>query len=348
MKHRNCLISLCSVFSLDSCGLSEISCGALASALKSKPSHLRELDLTDNKLKYADVKQLCDLVEKPNCGLKSLRLANCGLSEISCDYLVSALKSNPSHLRELDLSSNNLQDAGVRTLSVGLQSPNWRLESLRSDTIIRYFYDEFSLGRLSRAAGKSGWLGDGEEDALRLCSLSEVSCGHLAAVLQSNCYLKELDLSQNELQESGVELLSAGLESPKCRLETLRLTHCELPGSCCTVLGSVLKSNPSHLRELDLSHNKLQSSGVKCLSAGLESQNCRLEILRLKDCQIIDDGCASLAPALKSKPSHLRELDMSHNKLQDSGVKLLSIGLEKLDLRLNKLQKHRTEAAVLQ
>uniref|UniRef100_A0A3Q0SE86 Uncharacterized protein n=1 Tax=Amphilophus citrinellus TaxID=61819 RepID=A0A3Q0SE86_AMPCI len=278
------------------------------------------------------------------------RLANCGLSEISCDYLVSALKSNPSHLRELDLSSNNLQDAGVRTLSVGLQSPNWRLESLR----------------------------------LRLCSLSEVSCGHLAAVLQSNCYLKELDLSQNELQESGVELLSAGLESPKCRLETLRLTHCELPGSCCTVLGSVLKSNPSHLRELDLSHNKLQSSGVKCLSAGLESQNCRLEILRLKDCQIIDDGCASLAPALKSKPSHLRELDMSHNKLQDSGVKLLSIGLEsqncrleilrlkdcqitdegcdslclalnsnqqclrELDLRLNKLQKHRTEAAVLQ
>uniref|UniRef100_A0A8C5CPR7 NACHT domain-containing protein n=1 Tax=Gadus morhua TaxID=8049 RepID=A0A8C5CPR7_GADMO len=115
---------------------------------------------------------------------------------------------------------------------------------------------------------------------LDVCKLSEKCCGALASVLSSNCRVRELDLSNNDLQDSGVKLLSAGLRSPHCKLETVRLNGCHLSERCCEALASVLSSNSSKLRELDLNTNDLQDSGVKLLSVGLGSPYCTLETLR--------------------------------------------------------------------
>ncbi|XP_072529466.1 uncharacterized protein [Salminus brasiliensis] len=171
------------------------------------------------------------------------------------------------------------------------------------------------------------------------CNLTKSSCEALCSALQSaNSSLKDLDLSNNDLQDSGVELLSAGLKSSHCKLEILRLGSCYLTKSSCEHLGSALQSANSSLRDLDLSNNDLQDSGVELLSAGLMSSHCKLETLRLGSCYLTKSSCEHLGSALQSANSSLRDLDLSNNDLQDSGVELLSAGLMSSHCKLETLR----------
>uniref|UniRef100_I3KS54 NACHT domain-containing protein n=1 Tax=Oreochromis niloticus TaxID=8128 RepID=I3KS54_ORENI len=168
------------------------------------------------------------------------------------------------------------------------------------------------------------------------CNLSWRSCETLSTVISTQSLnLKELDVSNNDLQDSGVQLLSAGLESHHCVLQTLRSgLHSFLILGTFTVLYKGTICYLFHFLICVIFKYLLPSFVRKFLAS---EKNNRLNF-RLSGCQVTEQGCAALASALSSNPSHLRELDLSYNHPGDQGVTLLSLGLKDRQCQLETLR----------
>ncbi|XP_036412939.1 NACHT, LRR and PYD domains-containing protein 12-like isoform X2 [Colossoma macropomum] len=279
--------------------LSSSQWSALVFVLLTSEETQEKFDLKKYRQSSEGLKRLLPVIKNTRQAL----LDQCNLTTESYKDLISILSSDSSPLRTLDLSNNDLHDSGMMLLSAGLNSPYCKLEILR----------------------------------LSCCGLTKDGCEVLESVLKSDLPLRELDLSYNNLQDTGVEVLSAGLKTSQCKLEVLRMCCCRFREDSCKVLASVLRSDSSALKELDLSHNELEDRGVKFLCAGLATQHCKLQILRLSLCILTKKSCFFLASALKSNPSHLRELDLSYNHPGHLGLELLSAKLKDPQCKLETL-----------
>ncbi|XP_056598365.1 NACHT, LRR and PYD domains-containing protein 12-like isoform X1 [Triplophysa dalaica] len=275
--------------------LSAAQCSAIAYMLQMSEEMMDEFDLKKYNTSQEGRRRLIPAVN--NC-TRAL-FSGCDLTDECCVSLSSCLQSSTS-LRELDLSNNDLKDSGVKLISDALKTHNCQLHTLR----------------------------------LSLCNVTEECCVSLSSCLQSSSSLRELDLSNNDLKDSGVKLISDALKTHNCQLHTLRLSLCNVTEECCVKMSSCLQSSSS-LRELDLSNNDLKDSGVKLISDATKTHNCQLHTLRLSGCMVTDEGCCSLASALSSQSSHLRELDLSYNHPQHTTLQLLSHTLNDPNYTIN-------------
>uniref|UniRef100_A0A669EY27 NACHT domain-containing protein n=1 Tax=Oreochromis niloticus TaxID=8128 RepID=A0A669EY27_ORENI len=247
---------------------------------------------------------------------KSINLFHC-LNELNDRSLVEEIQHS---LRSGSLSTDKLSPAQWSALVFILLSSEKDLDVF---DLKKYSASEEALLRLLPVVKASNKV------LLNYCNLSKRSCEALSSVLTSqSSSLRELDMSNNDLQDSGIKLLFPAVKIPHSKVKTLRLTACNLSERSCEALSSVLSSKSSSLRYLDLSRNSLKDSGVMFLSSGLESPHCKLNTLRLTACNLSERSCEALSSVLSSQSSSLRYLDLSENNLKDSGVKLLSSRLE--------------------
>uniref|UniRef100_A0A3Q0SUI3 B30.2/SPRY domain-containing protein n=1 Tax=Amphilophus citrinellus TaxID=61819 RepID=A0A3Q0SUI3_AMPCI len=247
---------------------------------------------------------------------RSINLFHC-LNELNDCSLVEEIQQS---LRSGSLSADKLSSAHWSALLFILLSSEEDL-------------DVFDLKKYSVFASEDAFLRlvpimkEASKILLSGCDLSKRSCSALSSVLScQSSMLRELDLSNNDLQDSGVRLLSVGLGTPHCRLERLNLSGCMVSAKGCTSLASALRANPYHLIELDLTYNHPGDAGTNALSAGVEHEHWKLKNLRLEH-----GGEQRLKPGLKK---YFCELTVDTNtanrnlKLSDNNRKVTALELQ--------------------
>uniref|UniRef100_A0A669CKZ0 Protein NLRC3 n=1 Tax=Oreochromis niloticus TaxID=8128 RepID=A0A669CKZ0_ORENI len=200
-----------------------------------------------------------------------LELSDCSKTELTplhCSALAYMLQVSKNDLEVLDLKSYNTSDEGRRRLIPAVRS------------------------------SRTALLAD--------CKVTEEWVEHLAFGLTFPFSpLRHLDLSNNDLRDSGVEQLCKGLSSQCCRLKTLRLSGCLVTATGCAYLASALQLNPFHLIELDLSYNHPGESGEKQLSKLKNDPRYKLSKLSVEH-----GGSHRMKPSFKK---YARELTLDSN-----------------------------------
>ncbi|KAM9325090.1 NACHT, LRR and PYD domains-containing protein 3-like [Gastrophryne carolinensis] len=285
----------CRSITLPNCGLASI----LKDDVVVKIRSLTKLHLQYNPLEKCAIKPLCEALRDPGCTLQELRLSNCHLSSSSCEDLRSVLITSRS-LTMLDLSTNNLQDSGVRVLCEGLRHPGCALRDLN----------------------------------LSSCKITSLSCDTLGSAFINRSLIK-LNLDSNQIEDSGVKLLCQGLGDLGCTLRHLSLQLCRLTEIGCEALRSIFFTNRS-LTNLDLTHDRIKDSGMKLLCEGLKHPDCTLQELSLPACGLTPLCCDDISNVLTTNRT-LTKLDLSSNFLEDSGVTRLCEGLRDPGCKLQEL-----------
>ncbi|XP_023820504.1 NLR family CARD domain-containing protein 3 isoform X2 [Oryzias latipes] len=159
---------------------------ALVFILLSSEENLKEFELKKYFASDVGLQRLLPVIKESSRAV----LSCCNLTEKSCELLASVLSSQSCNLKYLDLRNNDLKDSGLKLLCEGLKSPHCKLETLR----------------------------------LSGCLITKTGVDDLAKALSSNpSHLKELHLTFNHPEDSGVKVLLEGWKDPNWTLNILKM-----------------------------------------------------------------------------------------------------------------------------
>lgn len=208
----------------------------------SKITTLRTLNISQNKIDEKASIALADYLANPLSPLNSLILQNSDIDDSECARFIECLKTN-KHLRELDMSSNNIGQMEIFQGGVMGKKFNIGAKSIAE-------YIASSDCRLSTL--KLGW------NSIKMASSLE-----MAKALKLNQTLLHLDLSYNGLGQSAGEYLGEALQDNQT-LQTLMLESNQFNGTAVYCICVGILENTS-LTRISLDKNPIGEFGANSI-----------------------------------------------------------------------------------
>ena len=248
-------------------------------------SNLERLNFRgNNTITEIGLGALSSLFQSKKCGLCAFDMSDMNITD---DGMTAPGLASFKLLKKLDLSCNRIGDVGLKALAAA--KPDFHhLEELE----------------LSSNAG-----------------FTAVGLKSLSSMLQTVSRLKDLNLSNNSIDDKGLQSFTIGMKD-QCTIERLDLSHNAISSG----VRSFAAAKMSSLCRLVLRNNNVGNNyeAMEALAEGIEGLR-NLESLELS--WATTSGLSALAPAFQSEKCSLQELDLYATNIEDSGAIALANGL---------------------
>lgn len=240
----------------------------------------------------------------------------------SVNALLTSLQEY-THLKTLELETNEIGQVGCNTISTLLTSTSSKLQKLDlRDSAI----DNNKLASLTTSLAKNTALQ--ELDLGCNFSITVTGWAPLLSLLRSpSCNLKNISLNENTIDYDVTVALVASLADN----HTLtKLSLCGNPSITTpgfVAISTLLQIQGTHLEHLDLGENELDDDVAVALSNSL-ANNCSLKTLILNDNpSITTTGFVALSAIFRNPDTQLSFLDLRENNINDDSAIAIATSL---------------------